>query len=160
MAAEEARIRLDHESSAQIVVPFLCRDDSGAPVRFRHVLTRGELDALLEPVVRRSLKVCERLLGKRNLGFDDLERVVVSGGPVRDPYFARLLAEQGGGLDKRIASSVDPFTAVVQGAALYRRQRAGRARRATRVRCGARGRLRAGGRGRRGDNRRGTRDAR
>ena len=119
VAAEEARIRLDHESSAQVVVPFLCRDDSGAPVRFRHALTRSELDGVLEPLVRRSLKVCERLLVKRNLGFDDLERVVVSGGPARDPYFARLLAEQGGGLGKRVASSVDPFTAVVQGAALY-----------------------------------------
>ena len=119
VAAEEARIGLDRESSAQILVPFLCRDDSGAPVRFRHVLTRNELDALLEPVAGRSLKVCERLLAKRGVRFDDLERVVVSGGPARDPYFARLLAEQGGGLGKRIASSVDPFTAVVQGAALY-----------------------------------------
>ena len=119
MAAEEARIRLDRESSAPIVIPFLCRDDSGAPVRFRHTLTRSELDALLEPVVGRSLKVCERLLAKRDLGFDDLERIVVCGGPARDPAFARLLAEQGSGLGGRVAGSVDPFTAVVQGAALY-----------------------------------------
>jgi len=31
----------------------------------------------------------------------------------------RLLAEQGSGLGGRVAGSVDPFTAVVQGAALY-----------------------------------------
>ena len=69
--------------------------------------------------MRRSLKVCERLLAKRDLGFDDLERVVISGGATRNPYFARLLTEQGGGLGRRVASSVDPFTVVVQGAALY-----------------------------------------
>ena len=44
VAAEEARIHLDHESGAQVMVPFLCRDDSGAPVRFRHTLTRSELE--------------------------------------------------------------------------------------------------------------------
>jgi flagellar motor protein MotB len=117
-AAEDARIRLESEPSTEVRIRFLCRDDAGAPVPFRLTLDRTDLNRLLRVSVRRSLKVCEGLLKKRGLKYGDLERVVLAGGPVHDPFFAESLT--GAGVTAAaLAGGVAPLAVIAEGAALY-----------------------------------------
>lgn len=117
--AEEARWRLASESAAEVRIDFLCRDDDGAPVRFQYTFRRDELESLLAPIARRSLKACEEMLKSRELKFGGLDRLVLAGGPARDRYFAEFLAGAGGGVRARVVADIDPLTVVVRGAAMY-----------------------------------------
>ena len=117
-AAEETRWQLESEDATEVRIRFLCRDDDGAPVPLRLRVDRTDLNRLLRVSVRRSIKVCEGLLKGRGLRFGDLERVVLAGGPVRDPYFAEALVGAGVTGDA-LAAGIDPLTVIARGAALY-----------------------------------------
>jgi hypothetical protein len=117
--AEEARWRLGSESATDVGIGFLCGDDDGAPVRFHYTLRRDELESLLAPIARRSLKACREMLKSRALKFDGLDRLVLAGGPARDPYFAEFLAVAGRVVRARVVADIDPLTVVVRGAAMY-----------------------------------------
>ena len=113
-AVEEAKIELTRAREAPVFLAGLEVD--GRSVDIDLLLTRAEHEALITPLVARSLEICTRLLAAHGLGPGDLERVVLVGGPTVTP----LLREQvQATFDARVGEGFDPMTLVAQGAALF-----------------------------------------
>ena len=113
--AEEAKIELgrSNEVTLAFAEPVVL---NGEELELELSLTRAVLERLVEPLVERSCEVCLRLLGAHNVHREDLERVVLVGGPTAMPFVRARVAERVGPL---AAEALDPMTLVAQGAALY-----------------------------------------
>ena len=114
--AERVRIALSTETSATFHVPNLARDAGGEPVDVRFDVTRDELETLIAPLVRRSVRLCERILARNRVGGKELSGLVLVGGPTRTPLVERLLRET---LSVELGEQSDPMTLVARGAALF-----------------------------------------
>jgi molecular chaperone DnaK len=115
LAVEEAKIELTRATEASLVVPAAF-DVDGAPIDVDLVITRADLERVTEPLVERSINVCERLLAAHGLTPDGLGRIVLVGGPTVMPA---LRARVKGALKAPFGEGLDPMTLVAQGAALY-----------------------------------------
>jgi molecular chaperone DnaK len=118
--AEEAKIELSRATEVPLTLPpeVLSRlgGDPDVEPEVEIILDRATLQRLCLPLVDRSLAVCRRLLGAHGLSPDQIERVVLVGGPTVAPFVrARIEAELG----TRVAEGHDPMTLVAQGAAIY-----------------------------------------
>ena len=111
-ACEQAKIELSRAERASIVMP----DPTGDGIEGELEITRGDLEALTEPFIARSLAAVRVLLAKNQRTFDDVARVVLVGGPTLMPGLRARVGEMFGG---RIAAGIDPMTIVARGAALY-----------------------------------------
>lgn len=113
-ACEQTRIELSRQERAAIVCPELV--DANGLVDVDLEITRGELEALLDPLIERSLQVCRTLIGRAKVAPDAVGRVVFVGGPTLTPAVRRRVGEVFG---HRVAEGMDPMTLVARGAALY-----------------------------------------
>lgn len=113
-ACEQTRIELSRRERAAIVCPELV--DANGLVDVDLEITRGELEALLDPLIERSLQVCRVLLGRAKVAPDAVERIVFVGGPTLTPAVRHRVGEVFG---HRVAEGMDPMTLVARGAALY-----------------------------------------
>ena len=115
-ACEQTRIELSRAASAVIAVAELCDDADGNPVEVDLALTREQLEALIAPLLDRSLGVVRGILARHQRSAGEIDRVVFVGGPTCTPSVRSRVAEIFGG---RIAEGLDPMTIVARGAALY-----------------------------------------
>ncbi len=115
-AAEEAKIELSRAGEVDVVIDTLVVD--GASVDVCLELDRDALDALVRPLVQRSIDVCTRLLTRHGIrpGPDALSRIVLVGGPTSMPIVRSLVASA---LEAPFGEGIDPMTVVARGAALY-----------------------------------------
>lgn len=118
-AAEQAKIRLSRDASAEILIDFLCADDRGQPARLELELRRSELEALAEPFVVRSLNICRKVLTEKRLSPADIERVLLVGGPTLMTYLRERVSDPAQGLGIPVDFSQDPLTVVARGAAIF-----------------------------------------
>ena len=109
-AAEAAKIAL---SSADHTVLRL--QDPTRGVRLELELTRADLEALMRPLVERSLELCRRALAQSGLGPADVSEVVMVGGTTRIPYVRQRVGELFG---RAPHTQVDPDQVVALGAAI------------------------------------------
>ena len=119
LAAEEAKIRVSRDESATILIDFLCLDDRGEPVEFEYVLKKEEVERLAEPLILRSINICKKVLKEKRLGVEDIEKVLLVGGPTLTPYLRQRLADPDEGLGIPLEFSMDPLTVVARGAAIF-----------------------------------------
>ncbi len=120
LAAEEAKIAVSQRESASIQVQEL-RDNLKNVVLedFVFELHRGDVERLMESQVERSLDLSRKVLAEKGLGPDDLEKVLLVGGPTLAPYVRQRLADLGGGIDRRLEYRISPLTVVARGAAVF-----------------------------------------
>jgi molecular chaperone DnaK len=114
-AAEETKVALSSRESAVAHVPFLCKSPSGADVELRVEVTRGELEALTERLVDRTIEVCRDVLATKGLSPADVDEVLLVGGQSRMPLVWRKIRAE---LGREPNKSVHPDEAVAIGAAL------------------------------------------
>ncbi|MGA2247557.1 MAG: Hsp70 family protein [Verrucomicrobiota bacterium] len=114
-AAETAKIDLSRSDRAVLET---CRfeDDTGNEIEFEAEIHRDHVMRVAEPVIRRSLDICKRVLKEKNLEPNAIERVILVGGPTLAPYFRSMLEA---GLGIPLDQSVDPLTVVARGAAVF-----------------------------------------
>jgi molecular chaperone DnaK len=115
-AAEQAKIRLSRQASAEVSIDFLCNDERGEPVSFEYQLKRPELETLTEPLILRSINLCRNVLSERRLGSSDIEKVILVGGPTLTPF---LRSQVGDALGIPLDFSQDPMTVVARGASIF-----------------------------------------
>ncbi len=113
-AAEEARIELSRAREASLTVPAFVVGTETVDVDL--TLDRATHDALVLPLVDRSIAVCRRLLERHGLSQTKLSRVVLVGGPTVTPVLRSRVTEALGAV---AGEGLDPMTLVAQGAALY-----------------------------------------
>ncbi|KAF0864960.1 Fe-S protein assembly chaperone HscA [Pseudomonas sp. LD120] len=82
---------------------------------WRATLTREAFDALIEPMVARSLKACRRAVRDSNVELDEVQAVVMVGGSTRVPRVREAVAEMFG---RQPLTEIDPDQVVAIGAAI------------------------------------------
>lgn len=92
-------------------------DDSGEEVDCGEiVLTRAEVVTIAEPIIKRSMEICQKVLQEKKLSASAIQKIILVGGPTKAPYFREILKA---GLGIPIDYSVDPLTVVARGAAVF-----------------------------------------
>ncbi len=85
---------------------------NGTP--FNTLLTRDDLAQICNPVIRRSLQICEQVLSDARLNKEDITQVVLVGGSTRMPIIKQALQNF---FDKEPLCSINPDEVVALGAA-------------------------------------------
>jgi len=121
--AELAKIEL---STRQETVIYLSdedtrvEDENGEPIYVECPLTRATLEGLIIDKVDESIALCRKVLADNGLGHEDMDRIVMIGGPSKMPLVRdRVSGELGIPLDHQ----TDPMTAVARGAAIFAESR-------------------------------------
>jgi molecular chaperone DnaK len=79
-------------------------------------LTRKDVIQVAEPIIRRSVEICHKVLREKHLAPSGVQKVILVGGPTKASYFRELLKE---GLGIPVDHGVDPLTVVARGAAVF-----------------------------------------
>ena len=117
LAAEDAKIEVCRRQAAhRIVIEDICIDDRGRSIDFEFELTPGDVREIIRPYVTRSLNLCKKALGEKDLTGKDIHKVLMVGGTTLIPWLRQQVKRDlGVVLDFRI----DPITAVACGAAIF-----------------------------------------
>ena len=115
LAAEEVKRRLTIDEETRIEIPGLVREPGAPPLSLGFSLSRTQLEQLAQPLLERTVRVCERALTTAQLTKKDIDRVILVGGSTRSPAVARRVAQF---FEKEPYSSLDPDRVVALGAAL------------------------------------------
>jgi len=113
-AVEEAKKRLSSEPAVQIEEEFIA-EKHGAPLHLRRELRRNEYEALIEPLLAKTLKCVDQSLSDAKLNANQIDKVILVGGASRTPLVHELLQSQ---LGQPVHAEVDPDLCVAMGAAV------------------------------------------
>ncbi len=92
-------------------------DASGNEVDCEEVtLSRADVIAAAEPIIRRSTDICRVVLKEKHLSASAVQKVILVGGPTKAPYFRDLIKSA---LGIPVDFSMDPLTVVAKGAAVF-----------------------------------------
>ncbi len=113
-AAEKAKIELSSTVQTEINLPFITADKTG-PKHINIKLTRAKLEALVESLIKRTLKPCETALKDSGFSAAEINEIVMVGGMTRMPKIVETVKTFFG---KDPNKSVNPDEVVAMGAAI------------------------------------------
>ncbi|MHA1230795.1 MAG: molecular chaperone DnaK, partial [Candidatus Helarchaeota archaeon] len=113
-AAEKAKIELSNTLQTEINLPYITADSSG-PKHLTMKLTRAKLEELIEPVLKRLEAPIMRALKDAGVSKDQIDKIILVGGPTRMPCVRQKFAEIFGREPER---GIDPMECVAMGAAI------------------------------------------
>jgi len=113
-AAEKAKIELSVAEETEINLPFIYADEKG-PRHIKRILTRGELEKLIEDIVDKTIWHCEKVLEDAGLKIEDISEILLVGGMTKMPLVRAKAAKFFGRAPNR---GVNPDEAVAIGAAI------------------------------------------
>ena len=113
-ACEKAKIELSTTMSTEINLPFISADATG-PKHLSQTITRATLEELINPVVERCRAPVQNALKDAQLTQDQIDNVILVGGPTRMPLVQKFIEKVVG---KKIQRGVDPMECVAMGAAI------------------------------------------
>ncbi|AJF60899.1 TPA: molecular chaperone DnaK [Candidatus Woesearchaeota archaeon] len=113
-AAEKAKIELSTVMETDMNLPFITATNKG-PLHFSRKLKRSELEKIIDPIVNRCRKPLEQAVKDAGLGFGEVDKVILVGGPTRMPVVQKFVEDAVG---KKVERGVDPMECVAQGAAI------------------------------------------
>jgi len=113
-AAEKAKIELSTVLETEINLPYITATDKG-PKHLLMKLTRAKLEQLVEPIIQRCIAPIEQALKDAKLTKDDIDKIILVGGPTRMPIVQKFLEEK---IGKKVERGIDPMECVAIGAAI------------------------------------------
>jgi len=113
-AVEKAKIELSTTLTTDINLPFIASDKAG-PKHLTISLSRATLEQLVRPVIERCRGPTTQALADAKLKPEDVNRVVLVGGPTRMPIVQNFLRELMG---KEPERGVEPMECVALGASI------------------------------------------
>jgi molecular chaperone DnaK len=115
-AAEDLKMRLSTETEVTVNLDEVMYGFGGQSIRFEFTMTRAELNALIAPLVDRTLAVCSAAMDLIRASPKDFDRLVLVGGTTRIPLVRERAAELFG---REPVLGVDPDEAVALGASIH-----------------------------------------
>ena len=113
-AAEKAKIELSTVLETEINLPYVSATQSG-PKHLSMKLSRAKLEQLVGPIIERCIKPFDQALKDAKLTKDDIQKVILVGGPTRMPIVQKFIENHVG--DKMVRG-IDPMECVAIGASI------------------------------------------
>lgn len=113
-ASEKAKIELSSTVQTEINLPYITADSSG-PKHLVHTLTRAKLEELVDPIVQKCTGPMEQALKDAKMGKEDIDKIILVGGPTRMPIVQKFVEDFMG---KPVERGIDPMECVAMGAAI------------------------------------------
>lgn len=114
-AVEKAKIELSSTLETEINLPFITATSEG-PKHLLTKLTRAKLEELVKPIIERCRKPVEQALSDAKMSPQDIEKIILVGGPTRMPIVLKFIENIFRG--EKLARGVDPMECVAMGAAI------------------------------------------
>ncbi|MFZ3194304.1 MAG: Hsp70 family protein [Moraxellaceae bacterium] len=115
--AEQAKIELS--SALFCKVDFhegFGEDDDGEEIDPDIQISLAQYEQVCEPIFQRAIDICQAVLARNGLTGQDLDALILVGGPTFSQTLRRMLKQQ---VTAQVDTSIDPMTAVAKGAALF-----------------------------------------
>ncbi|MBN1195319.1 MAG: molecular chaperone DnaK [Methanomicrobiaceae archaeon] len=113
-AAEKAKIELSTVLETEINLPYITATQAG-PKHLSMKLSRAKLEQLIEPIIKRCIHPFEQALKDAGLKQDDIQKVILVGGPTRMPAVQKFIEDH---IGKKVERGIDPMECVAMGAAI------------------------------------------
>ncbi len=113
-AAEIAKIELSNVMETEVNLPYITGGDDG-PKHLVMKIKRSKLEELVRPIVQKCKGPMEQAIKDANLTPDDINKVILVGGPTRMPIVQKFVEDYVG---KKIERGIDPMECVARGAAI------------------------------------------
>ncbi len=113
-AAEKAKIELSSTLETEVNLPYITADASG-PKHLNVKITRAKLESLVDDLVQRTIKPCEKALEDAGIKANDIDEIILVGGMTRMPKVNEVVKKFFG---KEPNKSVNPDEVVAIGAAI------------------------------------------
>jgi len=113
-AAEKAKIELSSVLETEINLPFITATKEG-PKHLLMKITRAKLEELVKPIIEKCRNPIERALNDAKLKPQDIEKIILVGGPTRMPAVQKFIENIFG---PKIERGIDPMECVAMGAAI------------------------------------------
>lgn len=113
-AAEKAKIELSNVLETEINLPYVSATQEG-PKHLSMKLTRSKLEQLVEPTIKRCIGPFEQALKDAKLTKDDIQKVILVGGPTRMPVVQKFIEDH---IGRKAERGIDPMECVSIGAAI------------------------------------------
>ena len=116
--AEDVKNQLSFKDKEDILSNLgdLGEDDEGEEIELDLSVTQSQVFDAMRPIFQKAVDICKELLKRNNLTSNDLNKLILVGGPTHSPLIRQMLREQ---VTPNVDTSIDPMTAVATGAALY-----------------------------------------
>lgn len=116
--AEDIKNALSFKTECDVLsdIGELGTDDAGEDLELDIHLSREAVFSVMRPYVQKAVDICLRLMNRNNLKGEQLNRVILVGGPTYSPLVRTMLSEQ---VSPNIDTTINPMTAVSVGAAIY-----------------------------------------
>ncbi len=113
-AAEKAKIELSSSQKTNINLPFITATDSG-PKHLNIDLTRAKFEQLIDDLVKKTVKPCEKALKDAGIDKKEIDQVILVGGSTRIPKIQETVKKFFG---KDPSKGVNPDEVVAIGAGI------------------------------------------
>ncbi|HET8808995.1 MAG TPA: molecular chaperone DnaK [Flavobacteriaceae bacterium] len=113
-AAEKAKIELSSSTSTEINLPYVTATASG-PKHLVRTLSRAKFEQLIEDLVKKTIKPCEKALKDAGISKSDIDEIILVGGSTRIPAVQEAVEKFFG---KKPSKGVNPDEVVAIGAAI------------------------------------------
>jgi molecular chaperone DnaK len=113
-AAEKAKIELSTVMETEINLPYATATQTG-PKHLSMKLSRAKLEQLVDPIIKRCIHPFEQALKDAKLTKDDIQKVILVGGPTRMPIVQKFIEDH---IGKKVERGIDPMECVATGAAI------------------------------------------
>lgn len=113
-AAEKAKIELSSSQKTNVNLPFITATDAG-PKHLNIDITRAKFEQLVDDLVKKTIKPCEKALKDAGLKKGEVDQVILVGGSTRIPKIQEVVKDFFG---KDPSKGVNPDEVVAVGAAI------------------------------------------
>ena len=113
-AAEKAKVELSSSIATEINLPYITADQTG-PKHLTMSLNRAKLEELIMPIIGKCKHPIEQAISDAKLGKNDIDKIIMVGGPTRMPVVQKFVEDYAG---KNIERGIDPMECVAMGAAI------------------------------------------
>jgi len=113
--AEKAKIELSTLHEAEISLPFIAMDKTGAPKHFNIKLSRAKLEDLVSDLIEKTVGPSKKAVEDAKIYFSDIDEVILVGGMTRMPAIQAKVKEIFG---KDPHRGINPDEVVALGAAI------------------------------------------
>lgn len=116
--AEDVKNQLSFKETEDIISNLgdLGEDENGEEIELDMTVSRTEAFDVMRPFFQKAVDICKSLLRRNGMNGQQLDKLILVGGPTHSPLIRQMLKEQ---VTPNVDTSIDPMTAVATGAALY-----------------------------------------